>query len=59
MISSSHSKTALCLGETLVVQIVSEEMHVVIYRVCFVCVCNGNDGIDTKFTAKMLGSVAN
>lgn len=31
-------KTTLCLGETLAVQIVSEEMHVIIYRVCGVCV---------------------
>lgn len=51
-------KTTLCLGETLAVQIVSEEMHVTIYRVCCVCVCNGNDHIDTKFTAKMSGSIA-
>ena len=31
-------KTTICLGETLAVQIVSEEMHVIIYRVCCVCV---------------------
>lgn len=38
MISSVCRKTTLCLGEILVVQIVSEEMHVIIYRVCFVSV---------------------
>lgn len=52
-------KTTLCLGETLAVQMVSSgEMHVIIYRVCCMCVWNGNDHIDTRFTAKMSGSIA-
>lgn len=49
-------KTTLCLDETVVVHIVSEEVHGTIYGVSL---CNGNDGIDTKFTAKMLGLFAN
>lgn len=57
MNSSSHQENHFyALVKTVVVQIVSEEMHVIIYGVSL---CNGNDGIDTKFTAKMLGLFAN